>query len=288
MTTHNPRYFTFTTEAPLIYDVCGQLISKDGFLHHRRTFELNVFILVTEGTLHITANNKAYSVSANQYIVLKAGEEHFGHQASEGRLSYLWVHFLGEAPIEVMSDTPQRLLDAPDLPTESDPYLFPEIGEVQTSKRVSFLFHQLLSLSLAENVPSPLMMNYTLSLLLMELSYDCSLVKKQASVKLPGVIPTACEWIRGNYYHPFTLPALAEVVGYQPDYLSTLFKKHIGVSVIEYANRLRIEAAKNLFANYDLSIKEAAYSCGFSDDKYFMKVFKKYEGMTPTEYKKTL
>ena len=279
MTTPTPRFFELHTDKPLTYDVCGQLISKDGFLHHRRTFDLNVFILVTEGQLHITANGTEHTISPNQYIFLKAGEEHFGHQASSGKLSYLWVHLRGDRPFEVSDN---------EVPTSNSNYSFPEQGEIISSKRVSVLFRQLMDLSMAEQAVSPLMLDYTLSLLLLEVSAEQKHTHQQPTKKLPPVIISVCEWIRGNYYRSFSVTELAASLGYQADYLSSLFKKHMGVALTEYTNRLRIEASKTLLANYDLSIKEAAYSCGFPDEKYFMKVFKKFEGMTPTEYKGTL
>ena len=61
----------------------------------------------------------------------------------------------------------------------------------------------------------------------------------------------------------------------------------MGLSLVSYTNRLRIEASKKLLSNYDLSIKETAYSCGFPDEKYFMKVFKKFEQCTPTDYRRS-
>ncbi len=87
------RIFGCKAKAPLHYAVCGQLLSPAGFLHHRRNFAYHVLILVTEGTLFIHANNAAHKVGAGQYIFLRAGEEHFGERPSEGKLSYLWVHF---------------------------------------------------------------------------------------------------------------------------------------------------------------------------------------------------
>lgn len=279
MPTPAPRFFSLNTDKPLTYDVCGQLISKDGFLHHRRCFEWNVFILVTEGQLHITANGIEYTVSPNQYIFLKAGEEHFGHQASQGKLSYLWVHLSGDKPFEaVVSSAPEQTL----------PYCFPEQGEITSSKRVFRLFLQLMALSMEEQVHSPLMSNYTLSLLLLEVTAEQKRTQTLPARKLPPVVLSVCEWIQENYYRSFLVAELADLFGYQADYLSSLFKKHMSISLTEYTNRLRIEASKTLLANYDLSIKEAAYSCGFPDEKYFMKVFKKFEGMTPTEYKRIL
>lgn len=48
---------------------------------------------------------------------------------------------------------------------------------------------------------------------------------------------------------------------------------------------LRIKKAKELLKNDSMSIKEVGYSVGYSDPNYFSKVFKKYEGISPTEYK---
>ena len=59
----------------------------------------------------------------------------------------------------------------------------------------------------------------------------------------------------------------------------------MGISIVRYTNRLRIKTAKTLLSNHGVSIKEAAFSCGFSDEKYFMKVFKEQEGISPTQYK---
>lgn len=75
MTDHTIRYFSSTTDRPLSCDVCGQLISRDGFLHQRRTLSINVLILVTEGTLYLTANGIPYTVPPNHYIFLHEGEE---------------------------------------------------------------------------------------------------------------------------------------------------------------------------------------------------------------------
>ena len=103
--------------------------------------------------------------------------------------------------------------------------------------------------------------------------------------KLPEAVISAREWIKNHYYHPFEVSELAEILGYRADYLSSLFKRQMGVPIVRYANQIRIRTAKTLLSNYDVTIKEAAYSCGFSDEKYFMKVFKQMEGITPAQYR---
>ena len=297
MKEHAPRTFTWQTEQPLRFDVCGQLISLGGFLHHRRTFAFDALILVTEGTLHLTANHVPHSVSAGQYLLLKAGEEHYGHRESEGRLSYLWVHFSAvpalpsagnpeQTEADCIQDSAKSQTKANLTPVSgSFTCCFPEFGSIVSSGRVSLLFRQLMDLSFEDPpVPTP-MLNCALSLLLMELSREKTQHQKIGSGCLPAVVASVMEWIKANYYQPFSVSLLAETFGYQADYLSSLFRKSTGISITRYTNRLRIRAAKTLLTNYDLTIKEAAYSCGFSDEKYFMKVFKQSEGITPTQYK---
>ncbi len=285
------RYFGFETTRPLQYMVCGQLIDKTGFLHHRRNFDQHVFILVTEGTLHITVAQKEYNVGPNQYIFLKAGEEHFGHKASKGTLSYFWVHFAPQSLIEI-KDFDETLQSAQKKEI-SPSYRFPEYGEMDSPYRARRMFLQMIDLSLEENLFEWEMFHYMGTLLMMEVSRDFQHDRQMADgigpagKKLPAVIGEAKAWIRENYCRPFKVTELASVLGYQADYLSTLFKQSMGLSIVGYTNKIRIEAAKNLLETEGLSIKVVAYSCGFTDEKYFMKVFKKMEGSTPGQYKGT-
>lgn len=307
------RNFCWKTEKPLQFAVCGRLVTADGFLHHRRSFDCHVFILVTEGTLHITTNGEAYDVGPNQYVFLKAGEEHFGHLQSKGALSYYWVHIVPETPVEVslVAETLNMISEEgcsvasvkPETPDASETkeiaelnrkemeadagtafsYYFPEYGEIFSSRRVQYLFKQLLDLSLEEHLYSPKLLDYTVSLLLMELSQECSTSRSEHR-NMPQVVASVREWIKSNYAHPFKITDLAEEFGYQANYLSTLFKRSMGISIIEYTNKIRIEAAKSLLETHGLDAKAVAYSCGFADEKYFMKVFKKLEGVTPGQY----
>ncbi|MGN0637103.1 MAG: AraC family transcriptional regulator [Huintestinicola sp.] len=270
---NKPRIFGCKTNDPIKFLVCGQLISPSGFLHHRRSFDENVLIMVTEGTLYITANNAPFSLVPGQYIFLKAGEEHYGHRPSDGRLSYLWAHFRSDCGFETVNNDSSEYT-----------YLLPEALALSDSGRTAQLFHQLMDMSLEEKLYTQNMSDYAMSLLLMELTQEY-FRDRDSSDKLPLAVVSAREWIKNHYYLPFDVRSLAEAVGYSADYLSSLFKQSTGISIVRYTNRLRIKTAKTLLSNYDITIKEAAFSCGFSDEKYFMKVFKQLEGITPSQYK---
>lgn len=265
------RVFCCTDPRQPVYDICGRLFSLDGFCHHRRTFECHVLILVLEGTLHITAGDIPRTVHAGEYLFLRAGEEHFGHQPSEGRLSYLWVHVRTEDGFHVMEEE------------KAAPYLFAEHGDVPNTVRLANRFQQLIDMSLEEPVYPAAMMDCACAMLLMELNrlHGC----QQPSRSYPPVILAAMEWIRSHYHQPFSVPELAQHVNYQPDYLSSLFKRSTGLSIVQYTNQLRLRMAKALLTNYEITIKEAAYSCGFPDEKYFMRLFRQMEGMTPSQFR---
>lgn len=99
------------------------------------------------------------------------------------------------------------------------------------------------------------------------------------------LIKKAMIYISQNYNKPITLDDVASHVHLHPAYFSTMFKQSIGSSFKEYLNMVRIEESKRLLSNTDFSIIDIALSIGFEDQSYFSKVFKKYTGMTPKQFR---
>ena len=71
-------------------------------------------------------------------------------------------------------------------------------------------------------------------------------------------------------------------------YLSALFKKETGVTLTEYVNEKRIKYAMQLLATTKIQIQTAAQHSGIDDVHYFTKLFKKYTGKTPKEYRQSI
>lgn len=68
-------------------------------------------------------------------------------------------------------------------------------------------------------------------------------------------------------------------------YLSRMFKKELNINFVDYLNELRIKKAKELLMDVKYKTYEVAEAVGISDAHYFSRLFKKYVGITPTEYK---
>jgi len=85
-----------------------------------------------------------------------------------------------------------------------------------------------------------------------------------------------------------SLASLANILSYNPKYISTLFKDKMGVGYSEYLKTLRIKYAVSLFDHGIESVKNVALLSGFKDPLYFSTVFKKNIGLSPKEYKNSL
>ena len=105
------------------------------------------------------------------------------------------------------------------------------------------------------------------------------------SEKSSRVIRQVAEYISAHYAEPLTLEEVAGHIHLNPSYLSTIFKKITNLSFREYLNKVRIEEAQRLLLNTDYSIIEISTACGFNDQSYFSKVFKRYTGMTPKRFR---
>ncbi len=107
-----------------------------------------------------------------------------------------------------------------------------------------------------------------------------------AETKSDLVLRKALKYIKENYDQPLNAEILAELVNLSPVYFSYLFKKNIGINMIDYITGYRMEQAKKLLFETSLPIGEVACSVGFQDQRYFSKRFKQFVGQTPTEYRK--
>lgn len=99
-------------------------------------------------------------------------------------------------------------------------------------------------------------------------------------------VKNAYRYIRRAYFRPeLGLAEIAEESGISTGYLSMIFKKETGITVRQYIEDYRIEAAKDRLIHTSEKVQEISMSCGFSQHGYFSKVFKQKTGMTPAEFR---
>ncbi len=100
-----------------------------------------------------------------------------------------------------------------------------------------------------------------------------------------AVLTLMIDKIEREYTTKITLSDLAAMSQINEKYLCRFFKEFTGQTPIDYINRLRVDRACYEMSVNWLNVTEAAYECGFNELSYFSKIFKKYKGMTPGQYR---
>ncbi|WP_346698833.1 AraC family transcriptional regulator [Catenibacillus scindens] len=95
------------------------------------------------------------------------------------------------------------------------------------------------------------------------------------------------EFLEEHFALPVSLDELALLVNLSKDYMCALFKKATGQTIIDYLTDLRLEHACQMLRQYpERTAAQVGRMCGFASPSYFGKVFKKYRGMTPNDYRR--
>lgn len=108
--------------------------------------------------------------------------------------------------------------------------------------------------------------------------------EKLASAKHLEPVKNALSYIASHYSENVTLNHLADAAGMNPKYFCRYFRGMTSRTPIDYLNYYRIECACEMLATKNITVKEAAFSCGFHDESYFIRIFQKYKGVTPRQY----
>jgi len=114
--------------------------------------------------------------------------------------------------------------------------------------------------------------------------YIIKSARKRDTDGMSELVKKAIYYIREHYEENISLNDVAGVVGVSLQYFSKIFKDETGKNYVEWLNRFRIEKAKDLMNETSLTIKEVCFKVGYNDPNYFSRIFKKYEGVAPTDY----
>lgn len=115
---------------------------------------------------------------------------------------------------------------------------------------------------------------------------SASRVMSQLHSRENHIIHDIARYLEHSYHEEISLQDIASRFFLSREYISRKFKQEFGVTLSDFLGRLRIDKAKILLLNPQLRIAQIAEMVGYQDEKYFSKVFKKLEGLTPNDYRK--
>lgn len=122
---------------------------------------------------------------------------------------------------------------------------------------------------------------------LIGLLYTHCLTSFESTTAIEEKFEKVVNYINKHFAEDISSAYLSEKFGYEEAYFCRKFKKNTGITVMKYLRLLRMEKAEKLILESELSIKDIALTCGFSDTAYFTNCFKKLYKMTPSEMRES-
>jgi YesN/AraC family two-component response regulator len=101
-------------------------------------------------------------------------------------------------------------------------------------------------------------------------------------------VQRAKKYILNNISQNLSVKSVADYVHLSPEYFTKLFKKEVGQNIKNYILQVKVDVAKDLLGNHNIPISIIALDLGYSNFSHFTQMFKKFENVTPTEYRNNL
>ncbi|MEW4370706.1 AraC family transcriptional regulator [Paenibacillus kandeliae] len=280
---------------PVSYFKSGKFVCEDNWYHERLRLEQDYEVIIgISGCLYIEVEGQRYTVGAGDMLFYRPGQLHGGYAPSSSDSSFYWLHFFTEDAGRCVEEQQMRaqwqeahlLEDGGNLSPLSHSILLPTFLNLHQPEKVFMQCQQLLDIAHSRHY-SHLAADYTVTGLLIELTrqYIEQVTDSQEEHSGDRRFRQVLEWIKLHIGGDLTVHEVAEQFGYTPDHVTRLFRKRLGISTLKYINDMKISRSKELLLHSDASIKEIAYTLHFQDEKYFMKLFKATEGITPSQYR---
>jgi len=113
-------------------------------------------------------------------------------------------------------------------------------------------------------------------------------IKRNEKITNRQVIDNVKKYIRENYDKDLTLEEIAASVYLSPYYAARVFKHGQNMTIMNYVTKVRLEEAKKLLRNPRFQVEEIAQKLGYNDASYFSKVFRRNEGMSPSQFRQQI
>lgn len=231
----------------------------------------HIIIYCVEGRGWVSINKTRMDISPSHFVVIPAHTPHRYGALEADPWTIYWVHFKGDIASHVVKLITR---DAQDYL----PYLSYNEDRIKLFEEICFNLQQGFS---ADNLRYVNMIFYHfLSSLLYEEKYN------QAARPGPeDAITRTIEMMQQKLNSNISLNALAAHSHLSVSHFSSLFRERTGFSPVEYFNHLKIQYSCQQLAFTAKPIKEIAAELSFSDQYYFSRIFSKYMGMSPSEYR---
>lgn len=264
-------YYIYTASAQgartFFYPVCtGHFRYSADYRLNRSSYDSFLIMFVKKGACSISVGSQTFPATENQIVMLDCYQPH-SYSTSTG-WEALWLHFDGSSSREYF----QMIAE------EHGPVI--TLNDTFRSEKYLNKIYQIFrsSSSVKEALVSQYITNILTELLVSRA--DSTRHSQQSDI-----IEETTAYMNEHLTEALTLEDLAARASLSPYYFTRLFKKETGFTPHEYLIAIRINSAKFLLKTTGISIKEICFCTGFGNESSFCTTFKKWECMTPSEYR---
>jgi AraC-like DNA-binding protein len=244
---------------------CGLFISSGKGTHPDRTLNDYELILVRRGTLSIWENDVRFDVPPGHALILYPRRRHRGATPFGRDLSFYWIHWVFKTQA-----ARERVLEVPQL------------IKVQRPEYVAELLHRLLD-DRESNRSDPYYAGLMLWQILLEVRRELITVESSRGSVLSG---RAEAYIVNHLAERLSTARIARALRINPDYLNRVFRKVHNMTMTEYLHRRRLADGAKLLRESTDSVAEIASACGYSSVAHFRRMFERFNGVSPREYRR--
>ena len=264
MNTFKDNYFDFKIKGDLNLHYCGNRV---GSIDHKYTHKQDAYLLtfVVSGEAELTVGNKSFELSTGDFCAFFPQSNASYITKSDVPWSIRWVTLTGTQLQELL---PMLCI------TKENPIL-----KVSDPNQIEGILEKLFTLTPKDDLRSKIS---ALSLLYELFS---SLAKSSALPIKNETVADAVKYISRHYNDDLSIEFLSQRAFLNANYFSKLFTSNVGITPQQFIIRTRMEKAKELLTFSELNVGEISLAVGFSDSLYFSRAFKKYTGVSPSEYK---
>lgn len=274
---------TYNDLNPNIFFACKQKMVKDSSYHDH---DFTEFTYILSGKGRYIVNGITYDVEAGDFIMCNPGVK---HQNIVTNIKEPTVEFFCGFTNFHFKNMPQDSILLKD-----GGYVLHTSAEVK--QEINKHCYEMLAENDANKVGKYFMLKAHLMQILLlvvrevfEVSQDHQKGYNFESYNKSYAVKRIINYLNENYEHKISLEQIAHNMYLSPVYISKIFKEETGESPINYLIKIRLEKARDILMNSDSrSIKNIANSVGYDDVYHFSKLFKKYYGVAPLYYKKSL
>jgi YesN/AraC family two-component response regulator len=162
---------------------------------------------------------------------------------------------------------------------------------LQNTLEIKTTIDRLLSISTENNAAKDVLVDFTLKELLIRLMQTQArklILDNYHKNTNTNRFAFVVEYIKSHIHEDITIDKLSNLCYMSKPNFFRCFKREFGISPVDFVIQERIKAAKKLLKDMNVTISQACYSVGINNLSYFFKLFKRVEGITPNEFRKTL